>query len=137
MSTLADATAAELELGTDVSTFPDLDPTFAPLIGPRVVAEALARRLTTPRGSLLGQPDYGIDVRDALNEGVSRASLFALKASIEAEAEADPRVAEVDVSLTFDPAAGSLRIVVAGTTAAGPFELVMAVTALTVEILTR
>ena len=32
------------DYGIDVSTFPDLDPTFGLISGPRVVAENVARR---------------------------------------------------------------------------------------------
>ena len=134
---LPGASDADRLLGLDVSTFPDLDATFALISGAKVVAEAVARRITTPRGSLRGQPDYGIDVRDYLNEGLTPARVFALKAAIQAEAEADPRVASVDVDVTHDPKAGSLRVSVAGVSSLGPFELVLAITAVSVEVLSR
>jgi hypothetical protein len=56
------------DFGTDTSTFPGVDETFAPISGGRVVCEAVARRLLTPAGFLAFHPEYGFDVRSFLSE---------------------------------------------------------------------
>ncbi len=56
----------------DVSTFPDLDSSFTLITGRRVIAEAILRRLLTPRGGLAYDPDFGLDVRGWLNEDCTR-----------------------------------------------------------------
>lgn len=123
-------------LGIDVSTYVDgdLDPTFALITGPRVVAEAIARRLQTPRGGLPRDPSYGTDLRAWVNASLSPARLAALRAAIAGEASADPRVEDVDVE--FIQSGSSLRISITGTCAAGPFDLVLDAADLTVEQLT-
>jgi hypothetical protein len=128
-----------VDFGTDVSTYVggDLDPTFAVISGRRVVAEAIARRLETRRGALLRDPNYGTDLRAWLNRDFvgSAATLFRLKASVDREAEEDERVLSADATVTYEPAFQKLRIAIAIETAEGPFELVLAVSAVSVAIL--
>jgi phage baseplate assembly protein W len=122
-------------LGIDVSTFVDgdLDPTFALISGPRVVAEAIARRLQTPRGGLVRNPDYGTDLRQWVNASLTSARRAALQNAIAGEAGADPRVDTVEVE--FVESEGELRVSISGTCAAGPFDLVLDVASLTVDLL--
>lgn len=122
-------------LGIDVSTFVDgdLDPTFALITGPRVVAEAIARRLTTPRGGLPRHPGYGTDLRRWVNVALTPARRAAVRSAVAGEASADPRVESIDVELV--ESGSSLRISITGTCAAGPFDLVVDVADLSVEIL--
>lgn len=123
------------DFGADVSIFPDLDPGFTPLTGPRVVAQAIARRLSTPRGSLAFYPDYGIDVRDWVNETITRDRLAQFRRMIEAEIVRDERVLSGSASLAFNTQTSDLQIAVTITTADGPFSLVLGVTAVTVSLL--
>jgi phage baseplate assembly protein W len=62
--------------------------------GERVLLEALARRLRTPRGGLFYDPSYGFDVRQFVNSRVNDETIYALSAGVEAECEEDPRVLE-------------------------------------------
>ena len=87
-------------MSTDITTFPDLD--FHLVSGRRALAEALARRLQTPRGSLFYAPDYGLDLREMLNMRVTQGDLFAWKAAVEQEIRRDERVLSVNADLTFD-----------------------------------
>jgi hypothetical protein len=121
--------------GSDVSTFPDLDPAFGEMTGPRVVGEAVARRLSTPRGALRYSPSYGYDLRDLLNESVTQASLVAWQSAIQAECEQDERVLQASAALSYDSSTMSLTITVGLLTADGPFKLVLLVTAATLSIL--
>lgn len=123
------------DFGTDISCTSGLDPAFTPISGPRVVAEALFRRLTSPRGSLFYAKDYGTDVREALLARLDRTRLDAWRTRVEAECRKDDRVLSARASLSFDPAAERLTIAIEVTTVEGPFRFTLAVTAVTVELL--
>ena len=78
--------------GSDVSTFVadgedgfGLDPLMAEITGPRVVLEACARRLMTPRGSLLSAPDYGYDLLGKLSGRMSALARERIGSDISAE----------------------------------------------------
>ena len=103
--------------------------------GPRVLAEAIARRLSTPRGGLFYDPTYGLDVRAWLNESLTPQRLFALRHAVEAEVEKDERVLSCSADLTFIAATKSLRLTLSIQTQDGPFALVLGVISLTVSIL--
>ena len=125
------------DFGTDVSTFVDgdLDPFFRVISGKRVVAEAIVRRWTTPQGGLFFDENFGRDVRDLLGQATSPQTLFALKTALTLQAEEDERVREATVDVSLDPK--TRRLVIRGEieTAEGPFTLVVAVTDLSVELL--
>lgn len=123
------------DYGQDVSTFPDLDPGFAAPTGPRVVAESIARRLTTPRGALFWAPDDGFDVRELLNESVTSAKLSQWTRALEQECEKDERVLSASITLTYDSTGMALQIAASLDTADGPFVLVMVVTSVQLTIL--
>lgn len=123
------------EFGTDVLCFPDLDGTFTVVGDGRVLSEALARRLSTPRGSLPFYPDYGFDVRAFLNESMSADDIYRFKAGVERECEADERVLSADASVSFEANASRLRLSVIVTTASGEYRFTLLVTQLTAELL--
>jgi hypothetical protein len=129
--------AAGPDFGSDVSTTlnGDLDPTFAVITGSQVLAEALFRRLTQPRGGLLSDPNYGIDVRDTLNGAYSEADIARLKSDIERECEKDERVVTAQSDVAFVAITGELRITVSVGTAQGPFTLVLAVNNVTATLI--
>ena len=67
---------ADINTPIDSATgLPDLDPYFRVVTGRTAVAQALLRRLVTPRGGLLGEPLYGLDVRAAVTAEVIAAEL--------------------------------------------------------------
>lgn len=125
--------------GSDISTFAgpdrnDLHP-FLPLItGKRAVAEAVARRLLTPRGLLPWAQGEGFDVRDLLGQGFTPAALQSFSAQISTEAEADERVQSAEVTITFNEPRQALAISVRLRTAEGPFTLVLDVSKLAADI---
>lgn len=122
--------------GTDISTFPDLDPHLRLISGQRVVAEAVARRWLTPRGSVPYDETYGEDVRAYLNARVDGPRLRALEAALQAQAVADERVASAQVSLTWSGTPGRLQLRVAArlVTALGPFALTLTIDSLVINL---
>lgn len=119
----------------------DLERRSTLVSGARNVANAIARRLTTPHGSLTvinpeyGQ-DYGFDVRGLLNSRLTPVQRASAQSSIEAECLKDERVDSATAELNFDAAASTLELTIDGTLTDGTaFQLVLAVTAVSVEIL--
>ena len=108
--------------------------------GPRLVAEATFRRVTTRRGMLRGgreERSYGVDLREYVGTTADRATAAALEGIVRAEVEQDERLLRAEVSVTsarVGPAT-HLAVTIAGYTAAGPFRLVLGVSEVTVDLL--
>lgn len=119
------------DLGTDLSIIDDLGD--GRVTGFANLASALARRLETPRGGLFYDEDYGTDVREYLNDEIDGDTVFEMQALVAAECEKDPRVmaAEVEIEETAD----GIRVTALIETEEGPFEMVIAASKVTVEVL--
>lgn len=89
--------------GSDLSCVGDLDPNARELDGfdRLVLAEALIRRITTTRGSLPGDADYGIDVRSYLNRGTDVNELRNISDRVQLELLKDDRIVRAQVTATF------------------------------------
>lgn len=139
------------DYGSDVSTFVvnpdgvlDLDPTFTIITGTQVLAEACARRLMTERGTLAYDESYGLDLRDWLQMAVSASSessrsapsIFALKASIEAECTKDERVESATADVVYNRSTEVVTIRVGIIPVTGVrFRLVLTIDAVTAAVL--
>jgi hypothetical protein len=132
------------DVGTDISTFlqtstgeyvPGLSPDFAVISGSRVVGEAIARRLITPRGTLAYDLDYGLDLRAYLNDDLGPTDLYTLGSLIEAEAEKDERVMAAEATLTLDRASSRLRVQLLLTIADAVFTLTLSIDQLSLTVL--
>lgn len=80
------------DYGIDVSTFPDLDDTFAQLSGPPVVAQHVARSLADAL--------YGVDLRQWLNDDFEPAKVFELQSAVESQCMADERIQSATAAVT-------------------------------------
>lgn len=114
-----------VDYGTTVSCVTDLAAPARLVSGLRVVGEAVARRLTTPAGGLIDDPEYGLDLRQYVNGDLARADLDRLASEIESEARKDERVARVAATVTYDERARKLTATLQIATASGPFSLVL------------
>ena len=126
-----------LDLGTDLSTpdGADLDPLGGTVTGRRAVGQAIARRLVTPRGGLLDDESYGYDLRQLVGEALRPGDLATVEAEIADQCRADERVDDVAVAVTL-AATGALRVeLTIATETLGPLRLVLAVSAVSAEIL--
>lgn len=127
--------------GSDLSTFagpdgtPDIDPLFRPITGPRVVLEAVARRLMTPRGTMPGAPNYGFDLMGLLGKKMTRVEIERAKRDIEAEANRDERVESAKVVEFVETSKNKFRLRLSVTLAEGPFTLVLSITDVSVQLL--
>lgn len=141
-------------LGTDFGGICGLAPNFGEVAGRTCLAQALARRLITPRGSLIYDPDYGLDLTDEVGDDVTEADVMQLGPQIVTEFRKDERVQDASVTLQFvgvnqvqQALAGTVTnpnpypegvIVVAATITdnVGPFAFTLSVTSVTVALLT-
>lgn len=124
------------DFGFDVSTFPDLDPSFALISGNRVLAEVVLRRWSTPSGMFSYDPSAGVDVMLYLNKDIDSKRTNDLRRALQIEAEKDERIFSCVVTLTFDFAHSTLTISAAITPLdGGTFTLVCSVQNLTIALL--
>lgn len=134
------ATAAELALGKDVSCTTSRR-TGRYATGARLVAEAFFRRLTTPRGMLRGGEEeafYGFDLTELVGSTKTRSDIASIPGRILAELQKDERAESIGVEVVEVAQPNGdlkLQITISARTADGPFELVIAATAVTAEIL--
>jgi hypothetical protein len=95
------------------------------------LAQAIARRLTTPRGGLFYDSDYGTDIRRWLNAAVQ--PLGRIGFEVQNEALKDERVKRANATVTI--VGGTLNIDLKLVDADGPFTLTLSVNQLTVDII--
>lgn len=124
-----------IDFGTDLKCGDDLDPAMGEVSGIDLMRQVVRHRLTTRRGSLLRYPDYGIDVRDLLSEGVDDDALAQIPATIDAELAKDERILSSTTVAEWNEATGKLTLTITITLAEGPFDLVLSVDRVTVELL--
>lgn len=114
----------------------DLDPVFGLVSGRTALVQALARRITTERGTLAwigDDPEYGDDVRASLGDDIETRQSFVVATRVERELLRDERVRGARVAASI--ASGRLVINAQVSDAAGPFRFTLAVTAVSVETL--
>ena len=102
--------------------------------GNLAVAEAILRRWTTSRGQLIDDPNYGFNVTDLVSDDLDKKDVAYAQQQLAQECEKDERVRSASVAVVLT-AVGLLTISATVTTAAGPFRLVAAVSAVSVSLL--
>lgn len=126
--------SGDLGFGSDMSCTDDITADAAELDGsdPLVVAQANYRRLTTPRGALPDDADYGFDVRGFCGKPLTKKALTEIPGQVRAELQKDDRNLDASIVVTVTPtggiANGDFDLEVKGETALGPYTLTLAVT---------
>src|SRR5580704_5727170 len=108
-------------LGSDLSCQDDLDAGMAEVSGVVLLDEAAHRRINTPRGQLLTEPNYGIDVFDLLNSEGTPAQIAQIPGFVDQELVKDERIASSDSTLDTTVTPNALATVMQQGTA--PFSL--------------
>lgn len=131
---LDDALAAELETvtvsqalppsapygwGRDLSCVDDITADCAEVdpLSSEAIAQACWRRITTVRGSLPDDLDYGIFLEDELSKGFTPTTLRMLLGRVKGELLKDDRVTDADVVVTSDNAFEVISLTITVTTA--------------------
>lgn len=128
---VTDAPAEPFGYGTDIWCERELDPSLdVDGTSTLALAQALMRRLDCPRGQLIDDPDYGLDLRAELNKGTTKRETEALASRIKLELTKDDRVESAKVTVAPNPDGSMLRISIRVTPAdaRGPFTMTLAVT---------
>lgn len=124
---------SDLSCGSDLTDLMDeVDP-----FSQRALGEAIVRRLSTPRGSLPDDGDYGIDLRGYCNKGTTADDIRALASKVRTELQKDDRIDSVTVTVTPSPTGTTLAITLAVRPFdpnLGGFSLTLAVTSAAVLI---
>lgn len=118
-----------IEFGSDLSCGDDIDSLATELAGdsPRLVIQAIYRRLITPRGGLLDDPDYGLDLHEFLELAMVPAQLATIPGRVQVEVLKDDRVQACTVEVTH-ATAERLGVRISLTLADGPHAFAVAVT---------
>ncbi|MBA3841093.1 MAG: hypothetical protein H0X39_00460 [Actinobacteria bacterium] len=121
----------ELGYGTDLACVTDLSADLAEVdpLSPSAIGQALVRRLSTARGTLIDDPNYGLDVRGFCNHGVPVKDLRDIGGAIRLELVKDDRVQDVTVTVT-QPYQTGLKVVIVVVPAViglAPFDLTFAI----------
>lgn len=88
---------ADPDFGVELSCTNDIANDSRTVTGFTVVAEAIVRRWITPRGRLIGYPNYGFDITQFINADMTSSEISAMIAGMQAEALKDERVASCTV----------------------------------------
>ncbi len=123
-----------VDFGSELSCTNDIAGDSRIVTGFRVVGEAIYRRWTTPRGRLIGYPNFGYDITQHINDDMSEADIASMCAGLQAEALKDERVDACVVSASMTPE-GLMTVTAIVETGQGPFTLTVAATAVSVQLL--
>lgn len=126
-------TVAAVDYGTDIELLDDIGLRWNLVSGQTNLAMAIVRRLSTTRGALYYDLSYGFNLLGALNRTYTTSELAALRSQIVAEVEKDPRVDRCVASVLVGQS--TLTVELSIESADGPFDLVLGVNALSVEVL--
>lgn len=113
----------------------DISTDFQVVSGRTALAQALLRRWTTDRGQLIDDPNYGDNLENYINDDMSIADIAKAQQAAVNEALKDERVVDCTSIASFDDS-GVLTLEFTITDGDGPFSLTLAVTDVTVDLLT-
>jgi hypothetical protein len=122
------------DFGTTLSCTFDLDSMGAVVSGLTALSQALVRRISTPRGRLLTDPNYGYDIQGELNDDVTTQQVGQIANNMDSEFLKDQRVFSSSTTVTLQ-SDGTLDTSSSITSALGPFSLVLNVSQVTVAII--
>jgi hypothetical protein len=102
----------ELGWGRELSCVEDCTDSFAEIgpYDPAIIMQAIARRYQTPRGTLLDDPEYGLDLRGYLHKGLTQKDLRQLQTQALGEANKDQRIDRSATQLTLSFIASIMRV---------------------------
>ena len=115
-----------VDFGTDISCAEDFDDQASEVSGTMLLSQAVYRRITTPRGTLIDDEDYGLDVRALLHKGMTPVEVAAMPGQLRQEILKDERISRCDVVLKqLNP--NTWKLGIRCESAEGPFTLTVSV----------
>jgi len=116
------------DFGSDIGGVWDISVDFARVTGREGVAVALLRRLTTPRGQLIGAPLYGYDLRGLIGSTVPAS---VVEQRVTEQCALEERIKRATVTVTMQP--DGLQVLIRAELDDGPFGLTLDASSLTVR----
>lgn len=120
------------DLNFDITTM-DIPNNFNTTSGRDNLIKACIRRITTPRGRLIYDPNYGIYIQDYLNDDIDIRTVAQIGGLIDNELLKDERIIKSSTEANYFR--GILTTVTTLVDGNGPFKLVLAISAVTVNVL--
>jgi phage baseplate assembly protein W len=101
--TLSSTAQPPFGYGIDLVCVSDIDAHMAETMSDTVqsLAQDSFHRITTPRGSMPDDPNYGIDIRSMLSAGLTQSAIRGISSAIHGELTKDDRIADVEVDLSI------------------------------------
>lgn len=125
-----------IDYGLDLSATTDVDPLLLTVSGTELMNQVCLRRLYCRPGRLLSNPvDNTLDARDFIANGIKPSDLPRIQGLCQAALLGDQRIYSATVLGGFVPSTNVLTLRLSGFGAFGPFNLTLAVSAVTVELL--
>lgn len=125
-----------VDYGRDLSCTSDLDPLLRDVTGDDLMAQVCLHRLFCRQGRLLSNPvDNTLDLRDEIAKGIKPGDETTIQGKCASALVGDQRIISASIKATFAPLTNTLTLSISGQGARGPFNLTVAATALTVELL--
>lgn len=94
----------------------------------KIISESVYRRLITPRGQLIDDPDYGYYIAGLMHKGMSANELLTIPDNIKQEILKDERVESANVNLlSSNRNLGIVNLQIICTTQKEPFSLTISV----------
>lgn len=119
-------------LGTDIAGVLDLDAGLTTVSGRLALAQRILRRLTTPRGGLLGSSSYGYDVLSMVGSSVPAS---VVEQRVLEQVLYEEEVEDAQCAATMNAATSEMTVELSVVDADGPFDLVLTASELTVSAL--
>lgn len=132
--TLSSTALPPLGYGIDLVCVSDIEPRLAETLSDTTqsLAQDCFHRITTARGSLPDDPNYGIDVRAMLSVGLTQAAIRSISDAVHGELMKDDRVTDAEVELEvggpFKAPTFTLTITITPADGSSTFDLIVSVT---------
>lgn len=113
-----------MALGTDISGVRSLDRGWSVVTGLAALAEAILRRLTTPRGGLWYSLDYGYDLRSVIG---STLPASVVNQRVQEQVLLEQEVEDASVDAALDAVTGVMTVAISVVAAEGEFTLTIGI----------
>jgi hypothetical protein len=124
------------DYGLDMWCTTDIDPLLADVTGEELMSQVCLHRLFTRKGALLSAPSANtLDARDFLSGSIGPNDIPKIQALCQGVLLDDERIQTAVVVATFNSSTRILTLQINGTGANGPFSLTLAVSSVTVQLL--
>ena len=124
-----------IDYGRDLSCMTDLTSTATEVTGRLLLAESCVRRLQTDQGALIDDPNYGYNIVGEIDNDLTDRDIARIASQVDNELMKDERIRLSQTTASYVQKTGILTVSIRLTDHIGPFTLVLAISAVTIDIL--